>query len=183
MSSRPSLAFALFLASFGPWGAVGLSVRSQTAQLAELLERVGRMKDGQVVVADADKPMPRAEGRRVTSIVRYLESEGHLYELEPWFAAMEKSPFQPGASMARISRDILVRVGAPQGAHIMTDAEHLNFTAVRPISVEASGFDQMAIGPLALMRGSKGPELAVKDGGTLSVDFENNVVTVRLRGQ
>lgn len=173
-----SLAIALFLAAFGPWGAVGLSVRSQTAQLAGLLEQHGRMKDGQVVNTDADKPLPRAEGRRVASILRYLERSGHLYELEGWFASMEKSPFRPGASTARISKDILVRVGAPQGAHILTEAEHLNFTAARPTSLAASRLDRI-IGPLALKHGSTDTVLAVEGGGALSVDFENNMVTVR----
>ncbi|MEM8744314.1 MAG: DUF4153 domain-containing protein [Pseudomonadota bacterium] len=173
-----SLAIALFVASFGPWGAVGVSIRSQTGQLAELLEGTGRLKNGRVLASADLKKLSRADGRRVASIVRYLERNQSLDVLRDWFADAKTSPFKPGASTATVSRDILVTLGAPQGAQIMTQAEHLNFTASRPVSLPIDQFGE-AIGPLDLKRGTSGLALDVKDGGTLSVDFENNVLTVR----
>ncbi|MDA7949011.1 MAG: DUF4153 domain-containing protein [Hyphomicrobiaceae bacterium] len=174
-----SLAVALFLASFGPWGAVGVSVRSQTAQLAALLERQGRLKDGRIVVPDTAKLLPRPEGRRAASILRYLERNHSLHTLEGWFDAAENSPFQPGSSTAKTSKAILKAIGAPAGAHVLTEAEHLNFTATRPVSLQVSAFDAV-IGPLAVKRQATNVTLEVENGGKLSVDFENNVLTVRL---
>ena len=173
-----SLAVALLIASFGPWGAVGVSIRSQTAQLAELLERQGRMKDGRIIVADAGKQLPRAEGRRAASILRYLERNHNLHALEEWFPPGKGSPFEPAASTAKTSKAILKVIGAPVGAHVLTEAEHLNFTAARPVSLQVSAFDDV-IGPLAVKRETTNMTLEVENGGKLSVDFENNVLTVR----
>lgn len=65
-----SLAVLMVLALFGPWGATAVSIRSQMAQLDELLEEAGLLKDGGIV-EPAARIQPAVE-RRASGIVDHI---------------------------------------------------------------------------------------------------------------
>ena len=177
-----SLALVLLIAAAGPWGAVGASVRSQKAQLADLLEQNGRLKGGQIVVVDADKQLPREEGRRAGSILQYLRRSRSLDVLRDWFANVKDTPFAVGNSVDKTVKLISTLIGAPVGPHILTEAEHLNFTAQRPISLPIAEFDQV-IGPIAVNERARELSITGDNEVPLTAIFENNVLTIRFENE
>lgn len=65
-----SLAFMLFLASFGPWGAISLSERSQIARLKDVLARNEMLEDGKAL--PAEKPISFDDQSQISSILEYF---------------------------------------------------------------------------------------------------------------
>jgi len=61
------LAILLLVACFGPWGAMGASISSQTAELAGILRDKGLLVDGKIV----------ARPRRATAARRYSAATLH----------------------------------------------------------------------------------------------------------
>ncbi len=93
----PSLAAApatfgalLILATFGPWGATAVSVRSQLGQLETLLISAGIMVDGRI--RPAEGLAGPAEVKRISSIVDYMRQGGRRDELEAWLTETGASP-------------------------------------------------------------------------------------------
>jgi hypothetical protein len=80
------LAVLLLAASFGPWGIVGASVRSQTAELAGILREKGMLADGKFVrpAKGSDSPLGTSAAR-VRQIEYYLNTRHALHSLAPWF--------------------------------------------------------------------------------------------------
>ncbi len=79
-----SLCLPAFLVSFGPWGMLGVSERSQVGRLSRLLTKNGVLVNG-VVRKDHGK-VSQADTQEISSIVRYLNNI-HGYEaIQPWFA-------------------------------------------------------------------------------------------------
>ena len=91
----PGLLAALLLAgAAGPWGATGLSLRSQVAELRALLERAGAFENGRIVSLAALKEKPdQPAKRRIGSILRYLARHRRLELIAPWFAGLNADPF------------------------------------------------------------------------------------------
>jgi len=89
-----ALALVLLVASAGPWGAVGWSVRSQKAQLAGLLEEAGILSDGKIQPAKLEEfsGFDRRTGR-VSSILWFLHRHERLRDIRPWFEGLENDPF------------------------------------------------------------------------------------------
>ncbi len=65
-----SLAMVLFLSSFGPWGAVSLSIHSQQARLAAILEKNNILINGRIVPAEKD--IPFEEEKQISDIITYF---------------------------------------------------------------------------------------------------------------
>lgn len=79
-----SLCLSAFLVSFGPWGMLSVSERSQVGRLSRLLTKNGVLVNG-VVRKDHGK-VSQADTQEISSIVRYLNNI-HGYEaIQPWFA-------------------------------------------------------------------------------------------------
>ncbi|MBX2833631.1 MAG: DUF4153 domain-containing protein, partial [Micavibrio sp.] len=83
------LAALLVLASFGPWGAVSVSGKSQLARLEALLDEHGLVVDGKVVKAKEDLALEvRAD---ISSILAYLCHTDRDAMLKGWFELKAKS--------------------------------------------------------------------------------------------
>ena len=77
------LAVFLAFACFGPWGAVGVSTRSQMTRLASLLRDNGMLVEGRI--QRAGETMPFDATKSISSIVTYLIDTGRRDALAPWF--------------------------------------------------------------------------------------------------
>ena len=81
------LATLALLASIGPWGAVNVSVLSQTSCFESLLEKHGLLMDDQAVKSKIE--IPFAERKRLSSIADYMgESQYRLERIKPWFSSL-----------------------------------------------------------------------------------------------
>ncbi|WP_169054051.1 DUF4153 domain-containing protein [Nitratireductor sp. XY-223] len=92
-----SLSALLLVASFGPWGADQVSVRSQFSRLIVILQEAGYLSDGKIGAADRFDTKLAADGR---SIVFLLSEAGRLDLLAPLFAGRENDPFSDGGQQA-----------------------------------------------------------------------------------
>lgn len=72
----------LLLASFGPWGANGLSSRSQLAQFETLLEQNSLLPDGKIQPASG--AIDWEDNKRISSIIRYFNRRGKEQQLIAW---------------------------------------------------------------------------------------------------
>ncbi len=106
-------ALLLLAASFGPGGAIGLSVLSQKAELASILANKGMLADGKIVPRGegaAENPLGE-EAARARAIEWYLNTHHSLRLLAPWFAGLPDNPFAPGKSPEETARGLLVALG------------------------------------------------------------------------
>jgi hypothetical protein len=78
------LAALLLLASFGPWGAVKLSEKSQVSRLESLLVKNAILQNGKVTKTTKDVSLD--DKIAITSITNYLSKTEKLDAIKPWFA-------------------------------------------------------------------------------------------------
>ncbi len=78
-----SLALLAVLSSFGPWGAPGVSQRSQAGRLERLLARNGLLVAGKL--QKAPRPVPVEDEAEISRAVRFLADRGGLGAIAPWF--------------------------------------------------------------------------------------------------
>ncbi len=169
-----SLMGLLLIASIGPWGALGNSIRSQMTELQALLERTGRLVDGRIVAVKELSAIDAGDSRRIRSIVYYLSRRDALPQIEPWFAGVETSPFDQTANDNTLSSKILSRLGAGRAGHKTAGTEWIVYQANKPGTIDVSSFSQLA-GPfrIHLSQGSKVPEftIQVEQVGTVTFKF------------
>jgi hypothetical protein len=77
-----TLALVALATSFGPWGAYGVSKRSQSARLVALLERHGLLSSGRL--ARATTTVPREDVREIGAAVDYLATTYGGASLRRW---------------------------------------------------------------------------------------------------
>lgn len=94
-----SLALLAVLSSFGPWGALDVTVNDQFARLKELLRGSGMLKDGHVV--KASDTLGNATKDRIRSIVYLLDRRQELRLLGPLLAE-HKTPRDPEEAFASL---------------------------------------------------------------------------------
>ena len=81
------LAALAFLASFGPWGAVEISVTSQVGRFENLLLKNNLLVNGQTVKATS--PILFEERKSISSIADYLgRSDTRMERITPWFRTL-----------------------------------------------------------------------------------------------
>lgn len=84
MKFGPAILAVLFLlSSFGPWGAVSLSERSQVNRLEVLLIKNNMLKDGKFIKPAPDAKIPDKDS--ITSILYYLTRTEKLGAIAKWF--------------------------------------------------------------------------------------------------
>jgi hypothetical protein len=174
-----SLCVLLLLASFGPWGAVGWSVRNQKSELVNLLEASGRMKDGQIVVAGKNNPLPDDKARRANSILTYLQRHDRLDELDGWFGNLQEHPFAKGDNQEQMACKVARLIGVPANLSPLRKPENFYFSVDHPTLMQLSGFDEV-IGPITILGSKPNPTLTVAGGTSLDIGLEKNIVTFRL---
>lgn len=181
-----SLCLALVIASAGPWGAIGLSVASQKAELATLLESNGRLKDGRIVPEEKSGKLARGDARRAGSILRYLQRRERLDVLSEWFVQLKDNPFQGDAGPDETLRAVTQIIGAPLRAVPLAKAEYFNFTAGRPAETGLTGYTRL-IGPVVIGGNRYEISLPLREGrpvgGQLQLRLENAVLTLTSSGR
>jgi hypothetical protein len=169
-----SLGFALLLSSFGPWGAVAASMRSQLHQLyADLRER-HLLADDQLNLT----PPHLASFRKVSlsdprlrSILKELDDLDALPRIAPLFAAIDDSPFK------RASSD-----EALQKALALGDQSPTPPPAAVPLELDIGGYGRM-MGPVWIGRngisvaGPSAPELTKAKIGTTPPSLSGTIQT------
>ena len=106
-----SLGVLLILASFGPQGAIGFSLRSQIGELRDILKGEGILQNGLLEAPGPQEKikMESAENlKRIGSIMRYLDRHEALTRIRPWFANWDEDPFAD-TNRKRYSHTILAQ--------------------------------------------------------------------------
>lgn len=145
-----SLACMLFLASFGPWGAVGLSERSQITRLKDVLIRNEMLADGKA--QPAKKPIPFDDQSQISSILEYFSTTHRgqkLQDIVPGIELRKNKDFNvqevlKGLNVRYISRYDRRREETQPDTSLQRPFNILNFSAAnieswRPVSVR--GYD------------------------------------------
>jgi hypothetical protein len=153
-----SLGLALLLSSFGPWGAVSVSIRSQLGEFRHLLESQGVLVDGRLKLEP-----PRVEkfarlvasNGQLRSVLSTLQSLDALDLIEFIFAGASDDPFVRG-----FGNESLRRVLGMEGPRVR--AEDQAATSPPPEGIEsdnsiALNFDvghyDLMVGPIWLSPG------------------------------
>ncbi|HEX9006192.1 MAG TPA: DUF4153 domain-containing protein, partial [Bacteroidota bacterium] len=79
-----SLCVSALLTTFGPWGTQSVAARSQLGRLEALLAKNGILVDGKI--APAQRAVPFADARRISSILRHFTEVNGAEPLKIWVA-------------------------------------------------------------------------------------------------
>jgi hypothetical protein len=178
------LAGLLLAGSFGPGGAIGLSVISQKAELGRLLTQRGILADGKLAPgsAEAGKTLPAEDAARVRAIEWYLNSHHALGLLAPWFEGAPDDPFAEGKTPEETARGVLDAFGLA-GIDISQPPQtvYLNHYAELPLALDVPQGAHL-VGPLMTQAAKRvDPESVAVDGlGTVEFSIDGNVLTARL---
>ena len=94
-----SLCAIAFLSSFGPWGAFGVSERSQTSRLQKIILEEKILVNGKIKKAN---PILKGENaEKITSIISYLSNVHGFKGIQPWFSQNLDSLFTAKDSTGR----------------------------------------------------------------------------------
>ena len=178
-----TLAVLLLAASFGPWGIVGASVRSQTAELAGILREKGMLADGKFVrpAKGSDSPFGRSAAR-ARQIEYYLNTRHALRMLAPWFEGEQQNPFAEGKSSETTIRELFEAMAFPPDLS-RSAGSTFNYYADVPEAVSLASSGQM-IGPVLFesqgpIQGAIPPQTVRVDGfGTVRLEAIGNSLTV-----
>jgi hypothetical protein len=152
-----SLAVALLLSSFGPWGATSMSIRSQLGELYRVLNSKGLLADGRLKL---DPPRVEkfahlvASNDRLQSILNSLDNLGALNRIEFLFAGADDDPFRTNPADDHV-RGVLGLDGlenlSTEEARGSQPAVGFEPGASMALNLSVGGYDLMA-GPVWLSR-------------------------------
>jgi hypothetical protein len=145
---------ALLLGSFGPWGAIAVSERSQVGILHDLLGQSGILVEGRVAPA-ATEP-DRVTAQRIGSVIAYLYDTGKRDAVLPWFAT-------PPATW----NDALAAMGVRYIAE-WEDPGSISFWARADEATAVRGFDYWS-------------SLSLYEGGTQTLTVGGTTIALTLR--
>lgn len=169
-----SVMFMLFIASFGPWGAQGVSVSSQLTRLEALLIEKGFLKHGQIVV-DVPENNSDATERSIRSSIRFFKKQNRLDVLRPYFENQKDDPFTDDTNDWKLVRNIESRLAINQQAR--ANEIGINYHHTRNQKTVISAPSEL-FGPLHFSR--KG--IRTIEGGIKAV-LDKEGLTVTLNGQ
>ena len=176
------LAILLLAASFGPWGIVGASVRSQTIELAGILREKGMLSDGKFVrpAKGSESPLGTSAAR-VRQIEYYLNTRHALRRLAPWFEGEQQNPFAQGKSPEVTVLELLEALALPPDLSRSAGATFTYYAdAPEAISLASRGH---VIGPVVFdshgpIPGAIPPQTVRVDGlGTVRLEVARNSLT------
>jgi hypothetical protein len=136
-----SLCLLAFLMSWGPWGMLSVSQRSQVGRLSRLLTKNGILVNG--LVHQAHGKVSQEDAQEISSIVSYLNGI-HGYEaIQPWFADKLKEDAKSGYALNLAPPKVLDKMGVEfisyrRGAR----GQAFSFFETRE-AVDISGYDRM----------------------------------------
>lgn len=182
------LALFLLAASFGPGGAIGFSVMSQTGQLQQILAAKGMLVDGRFVALKADEnsdpPLGRS-GARARSIVWYLNEHRSLGLLAPWFETASPNPFAEGKTPETTERDVILALGLRPNLSRTPGIAYFTHYSDVPVAVATTGSNYV-LGPIEFQHLGPVPapipsqSVAVEGLGNVELDLADNPLTARV---
>ena len=136
-----SLCLLAFLMSFGPWGMLGVSQRSQVGRLRNLLTNNGVLVDGKVHREHGK--VSQEDTREISSIVSYL-NRIHGYDgIRSWFADTLEQDAKPGYARNPAPPDVLDRMGVEYMGY-RAGGGGMTFSSLEAEeAVEITGYDRM----------------------------------------
>jgi hypothetical protein len=138
------------LSSFGPWGAAAISVRSQLAQLQDVLNGENLLSSGQLKL---DPPRAAtfkhivSSNKRVASILKSLYDLDALQRLAPMFGSVTDSPF----TRHQDATAQLAALGLTQWGYPMESPTSPSPPVAIGISVDTGAYNRL-IGPFWITR-------------------------------
>ncbi len=178
------LAGLLLLASFGPWGMTGWSIRNQVNEFTARLATAGLVKGGQIVPGGRPTTtLLPSDRQRLQGIVSYLHSRGRLGDLRSIFATDPENPFA-GAPLPRSRYDTTLadRISARLALRSASQqaGQTLSYNSANA-SIVAIGNGARLMGPLDLSipAGShKATHTMSTPEGSIAVDFQKPTLDV-----
>jgi hypothetical protein len=136
-----SLCLLTFLISFGPWGMLSISQRSQVGRLSRLLIQDGVLVNG--LVHKEHGKVSQEDSQEISSIVSYLYGI-HGYEaIQPWFADRLKEDPRSGYAVNLAPPRVLDKMGVDYiGYRQSTGGRAFSFFETKE-AVNISGYDRL----------------------------------------
>ncbi len=141
------LAVLAIFASFGPWGAVDVSINSQVGRFESLLTKHNLLVNGQVVKAKGK--LPFNDRKSLSSIADYLSiSENRLKHIRPWFKSLMADTEKKELNSHRREggREVVSLLGVSYVSYGQTEKNASNFNYSKHLDLsrvlaDVSGFD------------------------------------------
>ncbi len=136
-----SLCLLAFAVSFGPWGMLSVSQRSQVERLSRLLTRNGVLING--MVHKEHGKVSQEDAQEMSSIVSYLNGIHGYKAIQPWFADRLKEDTGSGYAVNLAPPKVLDRMGVEFIARRRgTGGPTFSLLAARE-AIDISGYDRM----------------------------------------
>ena len=136
-----SLCLLAFVVSFGPWGMLGVSQRSQVGRLNGLLTKNEVLVNG--MVHKEHGKVSQEDAQEISSIVSYL-NQIHGYEaIQPWFADRLKEDTRSGYAVNLAPPKVLDRMGVEHIVRRRGAGGPTFSLAETREAVDISGYDRM----------------------------------------
>jgi hypothetical protein len=166
-------ALVLFFASFGPWGIVPVTVRSQTDRLMHILADAGSLQNGELVAEPV--ALSADATRSVRTIVPLLGRLGQLDRLQGLFAGRDDDPFAEGRGGVydRVANALNARFAYMTGQP--SDEGFFDISSAEPEAVPIVGYD-VAVVDLPFSFASH--TVVPLDGTTLRVGSNGRTIVV-----
>lgn len=135
-----SLCLLALLISFGPWGMLRTSERSQADRLTKLLVRGGILADGRI--SAGHRPVSQDDAQEISSIVNYLGNIHGYRSIQPWFADALRPEMKEEANEILSASEVLKRMGVPFVAD--RDESGSSTFSIDPLQpIDVAGFDRI----------------------------------------
>ncbi len=162
-----SLAVAMLLASFGPWGMFSWSERNQVKRLETILTESGILENGRIknevswkkssdstLIASSKRELntlPKDQLNEVNSIIHYLESYHGMEALFPWIAPETADYFESKdiiePSHAQLMAETMgIKYLLPYETYDTADSvsnEYTEFSSIPTEYLDISGYDHL----------------------------------------
>jgi hypothetical protein len=176
------------IGSFGPWGAVAMSTRSQQAIVSDAFAGHGLIKDGRWTgAASTTVRWPDDERRRMLSSLGTLLELDAAQTLASWFEGRNDDPFRGKAPFVRLDRMANLFGSDPRWSDPSTwndPSTHLSFGSGKSLLLPLENARLLA-GPYGAyfsdsgrQRNPRSIETGIAALGTLSLDFDVNALVV-----
>jgi hypothetical protein len=169
-----SLGVALLLSSFGPWGAVAVSIRSQLHQLYANLQGHQLLDDNKLKVTPphlASFNNVSTSDKQLRSILEELDSLDGLQRIAPLFAAIDDNPFKRASTdddlRNALALGYLPPTPRPPPVPLELDIGRYD-RMMGPVWIESSGIN---------VAGPSEPALAKANIGTTALALSGNILT------
>ncbi len=169
----PAAAAGAFLvASFGPWGALGASVRAQAASMRAILAQHGLLRDGALVSDAARVALDGADSRRWNAAVSFLAQQ-HAFDRVVADADADARFEQKLAALVRADRTPVRRGWYYAAASSWTaPADFAGLRLLGSATFSESGPQKWILGPATLELEPKAFSVRLGDAPPALFDFE-----------